>query len=539
MKRTLIVLAMVLLALPLFAEGQAETTSGEVEQVLHWTTADFGTYFDWMKTVYNRVGQPDAVQLPLTYYDKNYELNYLGAESMEVSDDGLTWTITLRDGLKWSDGTDLTASDYAFALIRAARDGYDFGWYWSWAAAVSNWTAFANGEVSVEEFGVQAIDDVTLQVTTDAPKPYFDGIVSVWFPVPEHQVEKYGDEYATKAETMVCSGPFVLTEWIKGERMVLERNELYNGPWQAEVDKVILYPSLNSADVGFPAYLAGELDYTSLNAGQLALAQRQYPDEIVSNAAFVDYYLSYDVSQPPFDDVNVRKAFLYSINRDEVTSTLLDGLAVPAKTLLPIGFPGYNEEIAEQVTFDPEMAKEALAAGGYPNGDGFPKITFYYRQEGGSTQLVKPLAEYLQSQWKEILGIDVEIGYGDVSTWMTALQNNTYELFLSPYAYDYVDPSNWFNIFVNPGSRHNWTNEEYNELVLEANATNDWETRKELYKQAEEILILQEAAIAPMIHPIQHFLLNPKLEGEGSEPNDAGYYPGTALYMWTHLSVGR
>lgn len=543
MKRVLLILTLVLSASLLFAAGQQAAPEGaapeEVEQVFRAPTLESGTYFDWMKTVYNRVGQPDVIQLPLTYYDKNYDLHYLGAEDMSVSDDGLTWTINLREGLLWSDGEALTASDYVFALTRAVQQGYDFGWYWGWAAGIKNWGAVESGDVPLSEFGVQVVDDTTIQVEIDSPKPYFPGIVSVWFPVPEHAVEEHGDEYATRAETMVSSGPFMLTEWVRGNQMVLERNPNYNGPWQPTLDRVILYPTLNSAEVGFPAYLAGELDTTTLNAGQLALAQRQYEDQIQTNAAFVVFYLSYDYETPPFNDPDVRRALLYSINREEVTSTLLKDLAVPAETLLAPGFPGYNQDIADQVVFDPERAQDYLAEAGYPGGEGFPTVTFYWREEGGATQVVKPLAEYLQAQWQEILGINVELGSGDVATWMDALMNTRYKMFLSPYAHDYVDPSNFFNIFVNPGSRHNWTNEEYNALVREANRTQTWEDRLELYDQAEQILVVDEAAIAPLIHPLQHSLMKPYVVGEGAEPNDFGYYAGAQLYRWTHIEIAE
>ena len=99
-----------------------------------------GTYMDYMKTVYARAGNPEIIQLPLTSFDKNFELNAMAAETWSQSEDGLVWTFKLRDGLVWSDGTPLTAGDYIFALQRAATTGYDFAWYWGYAGGIKNWT---------------------------------------------------------------------------------------------------------------------------------------------------------------------------------------------------------------------------------------------------------------------------------------------------------------------------------------------------------------------------------------------------------------
>ena len=195
----------------LFAAGTKEATSS-TKKVLNFPAVSLGgTYYDWMKTVYNRTGQPELVQIPIASYDNNYQVHNMAADSMTVSSDGLTWTIKLRKDLQWSDGSPLTATDFVFALQRAATEGYDFGWYWSWAAGIKNWGSVEKKDLPVDQLGVKAVDDYTIQVETTSPKPYFPGVATVWYAVPKKQVDKYGDEYATKAETMLCSGPFMLT----------------------------------------------------------------------------------------------------------------------------------------------------------------------------------------------------------------------------------------------------------------------------------------------------------------------------------------
>jgi len=547
MKHMTAVLSMFVLgAVALFANGTQESvatasanTKAAPKTVLNFPATSLGgTYYDWMKTVYNRTGQPELVQISLTAYDNNYQIHYLAAESMDVSSDGLTWTIHLRKGLQWSDGSALTATDFVFALQRAASEGYDFAWYWQSAAGIKNWNDVQQKKVPVDQLGVKALDDYTIQVETTSPKPYFPGIVSTWFAVPKAQVAKYGDAYATKAETMLCSGPFMLTQWVKDNKMVLEKNPYYHGPWPAMVDKINLYPTLKEAEKGFPAYLAGDIDMTSVDVGQLAVARKQFPDQIKKNAAFQIYYLSYDYSSPPFNDVNVRKAFFYSINRDEMTNTVLKDLATPAHTLVAPGFPGYSKTIAGETTYDPQKAADFLAQAGYPGGKGFPDVTFLWRQEGGATQIAKPMAEYLQAQWKKILGINVTIQSADVKTWMSDLLNLKDKMYLSPYAFDYIDPSDFFDIFVNPGSRHNWTNDQYNTLVKQADSTFKWADRAPLYEKAEQVMV-DQAAIVDLVFPVQYRLVKPYVTGDGIKPNQYGYYPMLTQYTWTHLTANK
>ena len=236
-----------------------------------------GTYADYMKTVYARAGSPETFSLPLTSFDKEYELHALAAESWSQSSDGLTWTFKLRDNLKWSDGEPLKASDYIFALKRAATAGYDFGWYWDFAGGLKNWKEVTSGSMDISELGIRATDATTIEVDTKSVKPYLPSVVSLWYPVPEHQWEKHGDEYAANVDTLVTSGPWIVAEWEKSNnRMVLEKSPTYNAPWPAKVDRLVLDPSLGPAEVGFPAYLAGDTDITALNAGQIPYAEKRF-----------------------------------------------------------------------------------------------------------------------------------------------------------------------------------------------------------------------------------------------------------------------
>jgi oligopeptide transport system substrate-binding protein len=496
-----------------------------------------GTYMDYMKTVYARAGNPEIIQIPLTSFDKNFELNALAAESWTQSEDGLTWTFKLRDGLVWSDGEPLKASDYIFALQRAATTGYDFAWYWGYAGGIANWDAVTKGEADVATLGIKAVDDKTIEVTTSSPKPYLPGVVSLWYPVPKHVWDKLGDEYAANVDTLVTSGPFMVESWEKSNNsMVLVKSPSYTGPWPSVVDKVVIDPSLGAPEVGLPAFMADEADFAYLNAGQIPFVEQRFPGQISKNAVFAVSYISFDLGAAPFDNINVRKALQAAINRDEMTATVLKDLAIPGKSLLPPGYPGYNDAITSQAVFDPEKAKKFMADAGYPNGEGFPEVEIWYRDQGGyNGAITAPMLQYLQAQFKDILGITMNMKVMPTKDWMAGMMEKKNNLFLAPYEYDYIDPSNFYGIFFN-GGRHDHKIKAYDDLVAAADSNPVWEERAKLYQQAEQVLI-DNASFIPLVHPITNAVVGTALTGEGTTPNKQGFTPlrQLALYFYTHV----
>lgn len=499
-----------------------------------------GTYMDYMKTVYSRSGYPEIIQLPLTSFDKNFDLHGLGAESWEQSEDGLTWTITLREGLTYSDGHPLTAEDYVFALERAATGGYDFAWYWDFAAGIENWNAVVNGEADVETLGIAAVDDRTITVTTATPKPYLPSVISLWYPVPKHVWDEHGDDYAVNVDTLVASGAYMVESWEKNDNtMTFVPNPEYRGPWPATLDSFEVNNSLGTPEVGLPAFMAGEMDMAYLNRGQIPFMEQRAPDRLRRNAIFAVSYISFDLDSAPFDDVRVREALALAVDREEMTETVLSGLAIPATSILSPGYPGYNENIASQATFDPERARELLAEAGFPGGEGFPEVEIWYRDQGGyNGAITAPMLQYLQAEYQEHLGIEMGIRVMPIQDWMQALTQETNNLFLSPYEYDYIDPSNFFGIFFG-GGRHDHRVPEYDELVAAAGSAANWEERLDYYEQAEQILLYDNVSVIPLVHPIQTFVFAEGVSGEATVPTEQGLSASSRLtpYFYTHLTV--
>jgi len=497
-----------------------------------------GTYMDYMKTVYDRGTGSELLQVPLATFDKEFELTPMAAESWSQSEDGLTWTFKLREGLVWSDGEPLTAEDYVFALQRAATSGYDFAWYWDFAGGIKGWKEVTEGTADVSGLGLTAVDDLTIEVVTNAPKPYLPSVTSLWYPVPKHVVDELGDDWALDVDSIVSSGPFSIESWEKSNNsVVFTRSETYAGPWPAQVDRLELDPTLAAPEVGLPAFLAGDADYSFLNTGQVPVATARFPDGIRQNAVFATSYISYDLEAEPFNDVNVRRAFYYAVDREELTSTVLKDIAIPAGSILPPGYPGYNPDVVAQAVFDPDRAKQFLADAGYPNGEGFPEIEIWIREEGGYNGAIIPaMAQYLQAEFKEVLGVTMNIRSLPGADWMDGLRNRGNNIFIAPYEYDYLDPSNFYGIFYN-GGRHNYFIPEYDALVAEADSESDWDTRYGLYAQAEQIMI-DQGLIVPLVHPITTAVISDQLGGEASTPNSLGFTPLDRLghYFFTHLT---
>lgn len=496
-----------------------------------------GTYMDYMKTVYARAGTPEIIQLPLTSFDNNFQLSAMAAESWTQSADGLTWTFKLRDGLVWSDGKPLTADDYVLAMTRAATTGYDFAWYWGYAGGIKNWKSVTEEKGDPATLGIKAIDAKTLEVTTETPKPYLPGVVSLWYPVPKHVHEKLGDEYATDVKTLVTSGPFMVESWEKSNNsMILVKSPTYTGPWQAQAERVSIDPSLGAPEVGLPAFMAGEADFSYLNAGQIPFVEKRFPGQIARNAVFATSYISFDLESKPFDNIDVRKALFYAINREEMTNTVLKNLAVPGLSLLPPGYPGYNDNITKQNVYDIAKAKEHLTKAGYPDGAGFPEVEIWYRDQGGYNGAISgPMLQYLQSQFKQNLGITMNIKVMPTKDWSAGLLERKNNLFLAPYEYDYLDPSNFYGIFFN-GGRHHHKVKAYDDLVAKADSNPNWEERNKLYQQAEQVLI-DNASMVPLVHPITNAVVSKDLKGDGTLPNSLGYSPlrQLGLYFYTHV----
>ena len=346
---------------------------------------------------------------PLLLIDENNEVVPGQADLPEVSEDGLTWTFTMKDGLKWSDGSDLTAKDFEYSFKRLACpdtaapygetvvgmiDGYE--------DAIGNPDAAGNTTTDPDwdALNVHASEDgKTLTIQLAYPCSYFDKLCAfaAMSPVQQATVEANGDAWCTQPDTYVCNGPYMITDWVPSERIVLSKNPNYVGGWDTSkiVSDTITLLLLEDSSAAYAAYNSGEAqlikDVPTDEIPSLTKAEDGgdfYVDTILGT-----YYISLNDQKEPFTDPKVRKALSLAIDRDYVANTIMQGTYTPAYNLVGPGIVDENgmfydnanggkTYISDDYDANLEEAKKLLADAGYPNGEGFPTIEYSTNDAG-------------------------------------------------------------------------------------------------------------------------------------------------------------
>ena len=477
---------------------------------------------------------------PLLLIDENNEVIPGQAESYTVSEDGLVWTFTMRDGLKWSDGSDLTAKDFEYSFKRLAApdtaapyaetvvgmiDGYE--------DAIGNPDADGNTttEPDFDALNVVASEDgKTLTVTLSYPCAYFDKLAAfaAMSPVQQATVEANGDAWCTEADTYVCNGPYYISDWIPSERIVLTKNPNYVGGWDSSkiVSDTITLLLLEDSSAAYAAYNSGEAqlikDVPTDEIPSLTKAEDGgdfYVDTILGT-----YYISLNDQREPFNDVNVRKALSLAIDRDYVANTIMQGTYTPAYNLVGPGIVdesgmfydnanGGKTYISDDYEANLEAAKQALADAGYPNGEGFPTIEYSTNDAGYHT----PVAEYLQQAWGE-LGITVNINKVEWSSFTPMRRAGNYDAARNGWVMDYNDPSNMIELFTtgNGNNDGKYSSADF-DAAIEASKVADKSTHFAKLHEAEDILMNDYGCI-PLAYYNDFWLQSPSLKGTWHSP---------------------
>ena len=385
------------------------------------------------------------------------------AEKYEVSPDGLTWTFTMRDGLKWSDGTDLNAKDFEYTFKRIADTNVAAPYAETVIGMIEGYKDAIDSK-NPEKLNVKASDDgKTLTIKLAYPCSYFDKIVAfgTMSPVQKATVEKNGDSWATKPETYVCNGPYTITEWTPSEKIVCKKNENYKGGWDSSkiVNDKLTFLLLEDSSASYTAYTGGTAQLIKdVPTEEIPTLKKDKKDEFNVDPILGTYYLSMNLNKAPFNNKNVRKALSLAIDRDYVANTVMQGTYTPAYNYVGTGVddvdPGKFLEnskaanggktyISEDYKANLEEAKKALAEAGYPEGKGFPTITYSTNDAGYH----KAVAEYLQQVYKD-LGITMNIDIVDWSSFTPKRRAGEYEMARNGWVMDYNDASNMIELFV-------------------------------------------------------------------------------------------
>ncbi|WP_270192360.1 peptide ABC transporter substrate-binding protein [Faecalibacterium prausnitzii] len=466
------------------------------------------------------------------------------AESWTTSEDGLTWTFTMRDGLKWSDGSELNAKDFEYSFKRMADpdtaapyaetclgmiDGFEE------AAGFPDADGNPTVEPNLDALNVKASDDgKTLTIVLGYPCSYFDKIAAfaAMSPVQKATVEANGDAWCTSPDTYVCNGPYMITEWTPSERIVLTKNPNYVGGWDSSkiVSESITLLLLEDSSASFAAY----------NSGEAVLIKDVPTDEIPSLTKaedggdfYVDtilgtYYVSLNLKRDAFKDAKVRKALSLAIDRDYVANTIMQGTYSTADSIVGPGIVDENGYFhdngnAPYISADYEAnlaeAKKLLAEAGYPNGEGYPTIEYSCNDAGYHV----PLAEYLQQAWGD-LGITLTISKMEWSSFTAARRAGEYDVARNGWVMDYNDPSNMLDLFCSGNGNNDgkYSNPEFDAAIEASRVADVSEHFAQLHK-AEDIL-MEDTGCLPIAYYNDYWLQSSSLKGTWHSPYGYWYF---------------
>lgn len=475
---------------------------------------------------------------PLLLINENNEVIGGQAESWEASEDGLTWTFTMRDGLKWSDGTDLNAKDFEYSFKRMVDpntaapyaetclgmiDGFEE------AAGFPDADGNPTVDPNPEALNVKASEDgKTLTIVLSYPCSYFDKMAAfaTMSPVQQATVEANGDSWCTSPDTFVSNGPYMITDWTPSERIVLTKNPNYVGGWDSSkiVSDTITLLLLEDSSASYAAY----------NSGEAQLVKDVPTDEIPSLTKaedggdfYVDtilgtYYVSLNLQRDAFKDAKVRKALSLAIDRDYVANTIMQGTYSAADSIVGPGIvdeSGYFHDNgnAPYISADYEAnlaeAKKLLEEAGYPNGEGYPTIEYSTNDAGYHV----PLAEYLQQAWGD-LGITLTINKMEWSSFTPARRAGEYDVARNGWVMDYNDPSNMLDLFCSGNGNNDgkYSNPDFDAAIDASRVADSAEHFAQLHK-AEDIL-MEDMGCLPIAYYNDYWLQSPTLKGTWHSP---------------------
>lgn len=429
--------------------------------------------------------------------------------------DNKTFTFHLRPEARWSNGEPVTAHDFVYSWQRAAdpMTASPYAWYMEYTK-MKNAKDIVAGKKPASELGVKAIDDHTLQVELDTAVPYFVMMTghTTMKPVHKATVEKYGDKW-TKPENFVGNGAYVPQQWVVNERLTLERNSNYWDNGHTVINKVTYLPIENPVSE-MNRFLSGEIDFTStLPIEHFKRLQQKNPQEVSVEGSLCTYYYSFNTKRPPFDDIRVRKAISYTIDRDIISKAILGQGQKPAYVLTPEITAGFNPEMPEygkmtQKQRNDEAAK-LLAEAGYGKDNPLKFSLLYNTNENH-----KKLAVALGSMWKKNLGLNVTLENQEWKTYLSTKDQGDFDVARAAWCGDYNEASAFLTLMVsgNTTAGQHWANPDYDKLIDKAMKSTSEAERQQLYLDAEA-MIAQEMPIATVYQYVRPRLLNPKVGG--------------------------
>ncbi|KMY45224.1 cytochrome C [Bacillus sp. FJAT-27916] len=447
----------------------------------------------------------------LTRLGKNHEPEPAAAENWEVSDDGKVYTFFIREDAKWSNGDDLTASDFVYAWKRLldpeTASGAAFLGYF-----IEGGEAFNTEKGTADDVKVEAVDEKTFKVTLTSPQAYFLSVITnpAFFPINE-KTAKENPEWFAEAESFVGNGPFILSEWKHDSHMIMKKNPEYWDADSVNLDKVN-WAMVNDTTTEYQMYTNGELDTSDVPPEMSGQLIKEDKVKVEEQAGL--YFFRFNVEKEPFQNINIRKAFAMATDQKQLVDYVTKNEEEPAYGFVAPGFKDpsgkdFREINGDLMVTDVNKAKELLAKGlEEENYDKLPEVTLTY-STGDDTH--KKIAEALQQMYKENLGVDVKLANLESNVFAEDQKALKLQFSRSSFLADYADPINFLENFQTGHSmnRTGWSSEKYDELIKKAKLESDEKKRYELMYEAEQIL-MGEMPIIPI-----HFYNQLYLQADG------------------------
>jgi len=450
----------------------------------------------------------------VTYHPKTLKPVPGVAKSWTISDDGLTYTFHLR-ACRWSNGDPLGATDFLQSWRRALepKTAAEYA-YQLWH--IKNARAYTEGKITdFSKVGVRVIDERTLEVRLENPAAYFLELLAfeTFMPVHTRCLALHGKKW-TRVGKIVCNGPFVLAQWLPRHRIVMHKNPLYWDAAAVKLDQVVAYP-IDDENTALRTYKAGKIHWLNALPNPLIPRLKKHPH--YRKAPYLGtYFYRFNCTRPPFNDRRVRIAFNLALDKDRICRYVLHGEYQPARAFVPPMMPPYQSP--DGMAYAPQKAAALLADAGYPAGKGFPRVTLIYN----TSKRHQRIAEVAQKQWKETLGVDINLVSQEWKVYLKTVSTLDYDIARSAWIGDYLDPKTFLDMFVTGGgnNRTGWSHKRYDQLIAQTDRTADAAARLELFREAEKILVCDELPVMPVHFYVNLSLLHPSVQGFYGNPRD-------------------
>ncbi|MFW6150180.1 MAG: peptide ABC transporter substrate-binding protein [Chloroflexota bacterium] len=434
------------------------------------------------------------------------------AESWHTSADGTQYTFELREGVKFHDGTEVTAADFKYSWERACDPATGSRTADTYLGDIVGARDMLRGR-AVGISGVEVLGEDTLRVEIDAPRAYF--LYKLAYPtafvVDQENVGSGGAWWRGPNGT----GPFRLAEWQPEQVLRLERNERYYAEL-AELEQVD-FRLLAGAPMAM--YEQGQIDVVPISTAYIDLARDEanpLHEELQVTPELSLHYIGFDAQQPPFDDVKVRQAFCHAVDKEKIVELVFRDMVEGAEGILPVGMPGHNEELGG-LEFDAARAQELLAASDYGGASALPPVTLTTTGYGGS---ISGLVGAVIAEWRRNLGVEVGVRQLEPEAFLYNLKEERDQMFSLGWVADYPDPHNFLDTLFHSGRENNafgYSNPEVDRLLDEAAVEQDEDRRLELYQQVERTIV-QDAVCLPLSFGRNYVLVKPYVQGYQLSP---------------------